>query len=86
MLSQPKSAVHQQTAKLFQQYWRHLKGNYDLTSGFENADRLLEQKRTGSQFHYTAPLTLKANLCWHLPDEIFLIQYGKKSEEPPKKL
>jgi hypothetical protein len=24
---------------------------------FENADRLLEQKHTGSQFHYIAPLT-----------------------------
>ncbi len=58
MLSQPKSAVHQQAAKLFQQLWRHLKGNYDLNSAFENADRLLEQKRTGSQFHCIAPLTL----------------------------
>ncbi len=58
MLSQPKSVVHQQTAKLFLQYWRHLKENYDLNSAFENADGLLEQKRTGSQFHYTAPLTL----------------------------
>jgi hypothetical protein len=29
----------------------------------EKADRILEQKRTGSQFHYIAPLTLKANLC-----------------------
>ncbi len=58
MLSQPKSAVHQQAGKLFQQHWRHLKGNYDLNSAFENADRLLEQKRTGSQFHYIAPPTL----------------------------
>jgi hypothetical protein len=58
MLSQPKSAVHQQATKLFQQHWRHHKGNYDLNSVFENADRLLEQKRTGSQFHYFAPLTL----------------------------
>jgi hypothetical protein len=57
MLSQPKSAVHQQDAKLFQQHWRHLKGNYDLNSAFENADKLLEQKRIGSQFHYIAPLT-----------------------------
>jgi hypothetical protein len=30
----------------------------NLNSAFENADRLLEQKRTGSQFHYIAPLTL----------------------------
>jgi hypothetical protein len=58
MLSQPKSAVHQQTAKLFQQHWRHRKGNYDLNSAFERADRLLEQKRTGSQFHYIARLAL----------------------------
>jgi hypothetical protein len=58
MLSQPKSAVLQQTAKLFQKHWRHLKGHYDLNSAFENADRLLEQKRTGSQFHFIAPLTL----------------------------
>jgi hypothetical protein len=40
MLSQPKSAVHQQTAKFFQQHWRHLKGNYDLNSAFENADTI----------------------------------------------
>ncbi len=51
--------MHQQAAKLFQQHWRHLNGNYDLNSTFEKADdRLLEQKRTGSQFHYIAPLTL----------------------------
>jgi hypothetical protein len=43
MLSQPKSAVHQQAAKLFQQHWRHLKGNYDLNFAFELADRLLEE-------------------------------------------
>jgi len=40
MLSQPKSVVHKQTAKLFLQYWRHLKENYDFNSAFENADRL----------------------------------------------
>jgi hypothetical protein len=34
MLSQHKSAVHQQAAKLFQQLW-HLKGNYDLNSAIE---------------------------------------------------
>jgi hypothetical protein len=51
MLSQPKSAVQQQTATLFQQHWRHLKENYDLNSAFENVDRLLEQKRAGSQRH-----------------------------------
>jgi hypothetical protein len=47
MLSQPKSEVHHQAAKLFQQHWRHLKGNYELNSAFEKA----EQKRTGSQFY-----------------------------------
>ncbi len=43
MLSQTKSAVHKQTAKLFQQPWRHLKVNYDLNSAFEKAYMLLEQ-------------------------------------------
>ncbi len=50
-LSQPKSAVHQEDVKLFQQHWRHLKGNYDLNSAFENADRLIEQKFTGSHLY-----------------------------------
>jgi hypothetical protein len=52
MLKQPKSAVHKQAAKLFQQHWRHLKRNYsmNLNSAFENADRLLEQRCTGSQY------------------------------------
>jgi hypothetical protein len=49
--------VHKQVAKLFQQHWRHLKGNYELNFAFD-ADSLLEQKRTGGQFHYIAPLTL----------------------------
>jgi hypothetical protein len=49
--------------------WRFLKGNYELNYAFEKADRLLEHKRTGSQFHNMAPLTLQANLCWHLPEE-----------------
>jgi hypothetical protein len=57
MLSQPKFAVHQQSAKL-KQHWRHLKGNYDLNFAFEKSDRLLEQKLTNSQFHYIVPLTL----------------------------
>jgi hypothetical protein len=43
MLSQPKSAVHQQTAKLLQQHWRHLEGYCYLNSAFEKANRLLEQ-------------------------------------------
>ncbi len=51
MFSQPKSAVHQQTAKLFQQLWRDLIGKCDLNPTCEKADRLQEQKRTGSQFH-----------------------------------
>jgi hypothetical protein len=51
MLSQPKSAVLQQAAKLFQQHWRHLKGNYELNAAFEKADRFLEQRRTGGQFY-----------------------------------
>ncbi len=58
MFSQPKSAVHQQPIKLFQQHWWHLKEFYVLNSAFENADKLLEQKCTGRQFHYIAPLTL----------------------------
>jgi hypothetical protein len=49
--TQLKFAEHQQAAKLFQQHWRHLKGNYDLNSAFEKADRLLEQKRTGSHLY-----------------------------------
>jgi hypothetical protein len=57
MLSQPKLAVHQQSARL-KQHWRHLKGNYDLNSAFEKSDRLPEQKRTGSQFHFIVPQTL----------------------------
>ena len=58
MISQPKSSVLQQAAKMFQQHWRHLKENYDLNSALEKAYRLLEQERTGSQIHYIAPLTL----------------------------
>ncbi len=50
-LSQHKSAVLQQAAKLFQQHWRPQKGNYELIQPFENADKLLEQKRIGGQFH-----------------------------------
>jgi hypothetical protein len=51
MLSQPKSPVHQHVAQLFQQHWRHLKGNYDLNSAFEKTDGLLEQKRSGSHLY-----------------------------------
>jgi hypothetical protein len=34
------------------------KGIGNLNLAFEKADRLLEQKLTGSQFHLIAPLTL----------------------------
>jgi hypothetical protein len=49
MLSQPKSAVHKQAARLFQQHCRDLKRIVYLNSAFEKADRVQEQKRTGSQ-------------------------------------
>jgi hypothetical protein len=52
-----QSAVHQQAAKLFLQHCMAA-GNYELNSAFEKADKLLEQKRTGSQFHYISPLAL----------------------------
>jgi hypothetical protein len=52
----PTQVCSAPAAKLIQQHWRHLKGNYELKS--EKADRLLEQKRTGFQLHYIAPLTL----------------------------
>jgi hypothetical protein len=42
MLSQPKSTVLQQAAKLFQQHWQHLRGNSELNSAFEKVDRLPE--------------------------------------------
>jgi hypothetical protein len=51
MLSQPKFAAHLQSAKL-KQHWRHLKGNYDLNSAYEKADRLLEQKPLLCHKHY----------------------------------
>ncbi len=56
MSSQPKSAVQRLAAKLFQQHWRHLKGNYDLNSTFDMADRLLEQKRNSSHFFSEIPV------------------------------
>jgi hypothetical protein len=62
MLRQPKTAVHHQAAKLFS-YFNNTGGtSKGLNSAFEKADRLLEQKRTGSQFHYIAPLHYKANI------------------------
>jgi hypothetical protein len=65
MLSQTQvscAPAGRQVIQLFQQHWWHLKGTCDLNSAFEKADRLLEQKRTGSQFHYIAPLHYKANI------------------------
>jgi hypothetical protein len=54
----PSQVCTAPAAKFFQQHWRHLKGNYELNSAFEKADRLLEQERTGCQLHYFVPLTL----------------------------
>jgi hypothetical protein len=51
MFSQPKTAVHKQTAKLLTKTMVTPQRELDLNSAFEQADRLLEQKRTGRQFH-----------------------------------
>jgi hypothetical protein len=59
MLSQPKSAVHQQTAKLFQQHRRHIKGNYDLNSAFENTDGLRTKAYRQSVSLYCASNIIK---------------------------
>jgi hypothetical protein len=58
---------------------------------FEKADRLLKQKRTDSQFHKIVSITLKANLCSHLPEKIGFIQWKAsgdllKIQKPPAKL
>jgi hypothetical protein len=74
MVSQPKPAVHQQPAKLFQQHWRHLKGNYDLNSRFQNADKSVPAVSFTTLRHYH----YKANMCWHLPEEIFINQLPYK--------
>jgi hypothetical protein len=47
MFSQPKTAVHQQTAKLFTKTMVTPQRELDLNSAFEKADRLLEEKHTG---------------------------------------
>ncbi len=60
-------------AKLFDNTGGTSNKNYDLNSAYEMAYRLPEQ-RTGSQFHYVAPLTLFPNLCWHLLQEICFFQ------------
>ncbi len=44
MLSQPKSTVQQQAAKLFQQRWQHLKEHITSILPLRKADRLQEQK------------------------------------------
>ncbi len=58
----------------------HLKENYDLNSAFENADKLLEQKRTDSQFHYITPLTFKSQLVMAFFNSI------KNQRSPSKKI
>ncbi len=58
MLSQPKSAMHKQAANFFQRHCRHLKGIVYLNSAFEKADRVQEQKCTGSQCDKNEQLTL----------------------------
>jgi hypothetical protein len=50
------SAVHQQTAKFFQQTLSAPQRELWPQICFENTDRLREQKRTGRQFHNTAPI------------------------------
>ncbi len=60
MLSQQKSAVHKQAAKLFQQHWHTSEGIVNLNSALKRADRLLEQKRTGSQYDKNEQLTLSS--------------------------
>ncbi len=51
-------AVHQQAAKLFQQYWRNLKGKYDLNSAFEKDDRLIEKSVPASEKFQNQPRSL----------------------------
>ncbi len=60
MLSQPKSAVHQQAAKLFQQHCMAVPQRelHNLNSAFEKADRLLEQKRKRSHLSQNRQLTI----------------------------
>jgi hypothetical protein len=58
MLSQSKTTVHYQAAKLFTKTMAALQRELGLNSAFEKANRLLEQKRTGRPFHQIAPITL----------------------------
>jgi hypothetical protein len=67
------------------------KGIGNLNSAIEKADRLLELKLTSSQFHQIASLTLLANLCLLLPEEIGLFQRKAsgdtlKIQKPPATL
>ncbi len=76
------SAVHQQAAKLFLQYFRPLKRNYDLNSAFENADRLLEQAYRQSVSLYCATNIIKPNFVRISWKKNF--KFINKSEEPHK--
>ncbi len=59
MLSQPKSAMHQQAAKLFQHSTGGTsKGIVNLNSAFEKAERLLEQKYIVGQYDKNEQLKL----------------------------
>ena len=81
MLSQPKSAVHQQAAFYLNNTDSTSKGIMTSILPLKKADRLLKQKHTGSQFHYIAPLTLYANLFFlfsgHEP--IYFIENKEKT-------
>jgi hypothetical protein len=74
MLSQPKSEVHQQTAKLFQQLWRHSKeimtSILPLKMPTDHWNKSIPEVSINILRHYH----YKANLCWHLPEEIFINQ------------
>ncbi len=60
-LSQPKSAVHKQAAKLFQHHWYTSEGIVNFSSAFKKAYySLIEQKRTGSQYDKNEQLTLSS--------------------------
>jgi hypothetical protein len=54
---------------LFQQHFWHLNGSYDLNSAFEKMSTDYYNKIVQAVCFTT--LRYKANLCWHLPEEIF---------------
>jgi hypothetical protein len=70
MLSQPKSAVHQQAVKLFQRHWRHLKGNYDLNSAFGKG-RQITKTKVSTVFSPNCATNIISHLCSNLPEEIY---------------